>query len=165
MPASKNLHKCRSRDLSWPPQLVSICLELPAGTRRRPMNFKGHPERPRGGRQFSITRDCATVAVELSPRSAAAISDVESNFVDARRMLLSELLDIVRVREGNSDQPTAAVVQTFEHKYGLGEKPSGVRFRVLDLPRLDTARRAVSLPSGLRPEVVVHPDSNDIAGC
>ena len=80
-------------------------------------------------------------------------------------MLLSELLDIVRVREGNSDQPTAAVVQTFEHKYGLREKPSGVRFRVLDLPPLDTARRAVSPPSGLRPEVIVHADSNDVAGC
>jgi hypothetical protein len=46
---------------------------------------------------------------------------VESNFVDARRMLFSELLDIVRVREGNGDQPTAAVVQTFEYKYGLRE--------------------------------------------
>jgi hypothetical protein len=52
----------------------------------------------------------------------------------ARRTLFSELLDIARVREGNSDQPPAAVVQTFEQKYGLREKSPGVRFRVLNLP-------------------------------
>jgi hypothetical protein len=48
-----------------------------------------------------------------------AFAAVKSNFVEARRTLFSELLDIVLVREGNSDQPPAAVVQTFEQKYGL----------------------------------------------
>ena len=42
------------------------------------------------------------------------------------------------------DQPPAAVVQTFEQKYGLREKPPGVRFRVLDLPPLDTAQGSVA---------------------
>jgi hypothetical protein len=57
------------------------------------MNFKGHPERPRGGRQFS---------------------------------------DIVRVREGNSYQPLAAVVQTVE-QYGLRKGSRSSDSRLLDL--------------------------------
>jgi hypothetical protein len=103
----------------------------------------------------------------LSSRHAQArrYPGEESNFVEARSTLFSELLDIVRVREGNSDQPPAAVVQTFEQKYGLREKPPGVRFRGLDLRPRSILRRAVWLRSGLRPEVVVQPDSNDIAPC
>jgi hypothetical protein len=58
------------------------------------MNFKGHPERHRGGRQFS---------------------------------------DIVRVREGNSYQPLAAVVQTVEQKYGLRKGSRSSDSGLLDL--------------------------------
>jgi hypothetical protein len=81
----------------------------------------------------------------------------------ARRTLFSGLLDIVRVREGNSDQPPAAVVQTVEQKYGMRKGGRSSDSGLLDLPPGLTLRTAVSPPSGLRPEVVVHRDSNDIA--
>lgn len=48
-----------------------------------------------------------------------AFAAVKSNFVEVRRTLFFELLDIVLVREGNSDQPPAAVVRPSSRKYGL----------------------------------------------
>jgi hypothetical protein len=56
------------------------------------------------------------------------IPGVDTKFVEARRPLFSELLDIVL--EGN-DQPSG-VTPSFELKYGLREKPAMVRFRILD---------------------------------
>jgi hypothetical protein len=104
--------------------------------------FKRHPERLRGGRQFSITRDCASHGDWVAP--ARRYPSVESNFVEARTTLFSELLDIVLVREGNSDQPPAAVVQTFEQKYGLRKNGLRKSGRSSDSGFLD-------LPSGLIP--------------
>jgi hypothetical protein len=75
--------------------------------------------------------------------------------------LFSELLDI-GCAKATAISRAPAVVQTFEQKYGLGKSR-----RAFDSGRStcrhSILRRAVSPPSGLRPEVVVHPDSNDIA--
>lgn len=57
------------------------------------------------------------------------IPGVDTKFVEARRQLFSELLDIVLERAEN---PPSSVAQTFEQKYGLRAKPQTVRFRVLD---------------------------------
>ncbi|MBO0750468.1 MAG: hypothetical protein J2P53_00030 [Bradyrhizobiaceae bacterium] len=62
----------------------------------------------------------------------ADIPGVDTKFVEARRALFSELLDIVLERQPAGDQPLAAVPLSFEQKYGLREKPPLVRFRVLD---------------------------------
>jgi hypothetical protein len=56
------------------------------------------------------------------------IAGVDTKFVEARRMLFSELLDIVLER--NDGPPSGAA--TFEQKYGLRAKPPIIRFRALD---------------------------------
>jgi hypothetical protein len=76
------------------------------------------------------------------------IAGVDTKFIEARKALLSELLDIVlpppnpppqageaRVGgagEGREGAPPAASPQTFEQRYGLRAKPPVIRFRVLD---------------------------------
>ncbi len=58
------------------------------------------------------------------------IPGVDTKFVEGRKALFSELLDIVLER---NDGPLAeAVTQTFEPRYGLRTKPPVIRFRVLD---------------------------------
>src|SRR5215472_5144691 len=59
------------------------------------------------------------------------IPGVDTKFVEGRRALFSELLDIVLERH-DDPLPGAAAVQTFEQKYGLRTKPPIIRFRVLD---------------------------------
>jgi hypothetical protein len=58
------------------------------------------------------------------------IPGVDTKFIEARKALLSELLDTVLER--HDDQPTGAVAQTFEQRYGLRGKQPVIRFRVLD---------------------------------
>jgi hypothetical protein len=57
------------------------------------------------------------------------IPGVDTKFIEARKPLLSELLDTVLERR---DEPTGAAAQTFEQRYGLRSKPPVVRFRMLD---------------------------------
>jgi hypothetical protein len=56
------------------------------------------------------------------------IPGVDTKFVEGRKALFSELLDIVLER----NPPAEAVAETFEQRYGLRTKPPVVRFRVLD---------------------------------
>jgi hypothetical protein len=58
------------------------------------------------------------------------IPGVDTKFIEARKALLSELLDMVLQRY--DDRPTGAAAQTFEQRYGLRSKLPVVRFRVLD---------------------------------
>src|SRR5712671_3392361 len=58
------------------------------------------------------------------------IPGVDTKFVEGRRALFSELLDIVLER--HDGPPSATVAQTFEQKCGLRTKPQVIRFRVLD---------------------------------
>jgi hypothetical protein len=62
------------------------------------------------------------------------IPGVDTKFVEARKPLFSQLLDIVLERNGRPP----GVTLSFERKYGLREKPPMVRFRTLD-PRLAIA--------------------------
>lgn len=55
------------------------------------------------------------------------IAGVDTKFIETRKPLLAELLDIVLTP---ADQPPGA--RWFEHRYGLATKPQQVRFRVLD---------------------------------
>lgn len=57
------------------------------------------------------------------------IFGVDTKFIEARKPLLAELLDIVL------SQPVEAGQRSFEQRYGLLSKPPQVRFRILD-PRL-----------------------------
>jgi hypothetical protein len=67
------------------------------------------------------------------------IAGVDTKFIEARKALLSDLLDIVlpppcappQAEEGREALARAAA-QTFEQKYGLRAKPTIIRFRVLD---------------------------------
>ena len=60
------------------------------------------------------------------------IGGVDTKFIEGRKPLLAELLDIV-LPAGALDQ--SAGLRNFEPRYGLASKPSQVRFRILD-PRL-----------------------------
>jgi hypothetical protein len=57
------------------------------------------------------------------------IPGVDTKFIEARKPLLSELLDTVLERH---NEPTGAAAQTFEQRYGLRSKLPVVRFRMLD---------------------------------
>jgi hypothetical protein len=58
------------------------------------------------------------------------IPGVDTKFVEARKPLFSELLDIVLERSG--DPPAGDAAPSFEQKYGLRSKPPMIRFRALD---------------------------------
>jgi len=58
------------------------------------------------------------------------IEGVDTKFVETRKALLSELLELVLERAHNSQSNGAT--QTFEERYGLRSKPPTIRFRVLD---------------------------------
>lgn len=58
------------------------------------------------------------------------IPGVDTKFVEGRKALFFELLDIVLERHGGP--PAGAAAQTFEQRYGLRSKPPVIRFRVLD---------------------------------
>jgi len=58
------------------------------------------------------------------------IAGVDTKFVEARRPLLSELLDIVLER--NADPVPGTATPSFEQRYGLRTKPPVIRFRILD---------------------------------
>src|ERR1039457_3468233 len=60
------------------------------------------------------------------------IAGVDTKFIEARKPLLAELLDIVLPPEAID---VTAGQRSFEQRYGLASKPSQVRFRILD-PRL-----------------------------
>ena len=60
------------------------------------------------------------------------IAGVDTKFIEGRKPLLAELLDIVLPPEALD---TDAGLRNFEQRYGLASKPSQVRFRILD-PRL-----------------------------
>lgn len=62
------------------------------------------------------------------------IVGVDSKFIEARKPLLAELLDLVLPDDAIDAQATSGARQ-FEARYGLLSKPQLVRFRVLD-PRL-----------------------------
>jgi hypothetical protein len=89
-----------------------------------------------------------------------AFAAVKSNFVEARRTLFSEPLTCAGARR---QQQSAArrCHQTFGQKYGLRKS---ARLSDSFWHHDGTAHGSVAA-SGLRPEVVVYPDSNDIACC
>jgi hypothetical protein len=61
------------------------------------------------------------------------IGGVDTKFIEGRKVLLAELLDLVLPPEALD--AAAAGQRNFEQRYGLASKPSQVRFRILD-PRL-----------------------------
>jgi hypothetical protein len=63
------------------------------------------------------------------------VAGVHTKFIETRKGLLAELLDIVLPAE--AIEPSATGARGFEARYGLRAKPSLVRFRILD------ARRAI----------------------
>jgi hypothetical protein len=58
------------------------------------------------------------------------IAGVDTKFIEGRKVLLAELLDIVLPAEARG--ATAVGPRNFEQRYGLASKPSQIRFRILD---------------------------------
>jgi hypothetical protein len=58
------------------------------------------------------------------------IAGVDTKFIEGRRALLAELLDIVL--PADAFDATAVGSRNFEQRYGLAVKPSQIRFRILD---------------------------------
>ncbi len=83
------------------------------------------------------------------------IAGVDTKFIEARKALLSELLDIVlpppcppqQAGEGREGAPTAAAAQSFEQRYGLRAKPPVIRFRVLDNRMAITGLTDLTIPA------------------
>jgi hypothetical protein len=76
------------------------------------------------------------------------IPGVDTKFVEARKPLFSELLDIVLERNAPDNDLPPVAAQTFEQKYGLRAKPPIIRFRALD-GRLAVAGLAdLAIPAG-----------------
>ena len=58
------------------------------------------------------------------------IAGVDTKFVESRKGLFAELLDIVLARPSNP--PPGTIAQAFEQRYGLKGKTPTIRFRILD---------------------------------
>jgi hypothetical protein len=73
-----------------------------------------------------------------------AVPGVHTKFLESRKRLLSELLDLVLPADAIDPQVSGA--QAFEQRYGLVAKPALVRFRVLDRRLLLHGLADVSTP-------------------
>ncbi len=82
------------------------------------------------------------------------IAQIDTKFIESRRGLLSELLDIVLAREPSRSAP--GVASTFEARYGLRSKPALVRFRLLDRQSTFAGLSDISTPA----EAFAHLDLN-----
>lgn len=58
------------------------------------------------------------------------IEGIDTKFIETRRGILSELLEVVLPQGPDRNQPEGA--QRFEHRFGLRTKPVLIRFRLLD---------------------------------
>lgn len=58
------------------------------------------------------------------------IAGVDTKFIEGRRGLLAELLDVVQQTQGDEQFPRGT--RTFEERFGLRNKPPLIRFRILD---------------------------------
>lgn len=58
------------------------------------------------------------------------IAGIDTKFVEGRRGLLAELLDVVQQTQGAEQLPGGT--RTFEQRFGLRNKPPLIRFRILD---------------------------------
>jgi hypothetical protein len=58
------------------------------------------------------------------------IAGIDSKFIEGRRGLLAELLDVVQSPQ--MDEPPLSGTRSFEQRFGLRNKPPLIRFRVLD---------------------------------
>jgi hypothetical protein len=58
------------------------------------------------------------------------VAGVDTKFIDARKRLLAELLDLVLLQD--AVDPNASGLKGFEARYGLLTKPNLIRFRILD---------------------------------
>ena len=64
------------------------------------------------------------------------VPGVQTKFIEARKVLLAELLDVVLPADAIEHSANGA--QKFEARYGLAERPAQIRFRLLD-PRMAIA--------------------------
>ncbi|KWE72233.1 hypothetical protein WL77_09190 [Burkholderia ubonensis] len=80
----------------------------------------------------------------------AEIADVDTKFIEARRGVLAQWLDLVLPSEAIDSSRTG--VAQFAARYGFREKPPRIRFRVLD-------ERLAVLPGMGRPDIALDADS------
>jgi hypothetical protein len=73
------------------------------------------------------------------------VAGVHTKFLETRRRLLTELLDLVL--PGQAIDPQAVGAQAFERRFGLLGKPDLIRFRVLDKRLLVHGLQDVSTPA------------------
>ena len=95
------------------------------------------------------------------------VAGVHTKFIEARKGLLAELLDIVLPPE--AIEPSAAGARGFEARYGLRAKPSLVRFRILDERHAIAGLTDLTVPAeqfaGLSPSIArVFVVENEITG-
>ncbi len=95
------------------------------------------------------------------------IAGIDTKFIESRRGLLSELLDIVSPRGPDGPEPVGAL--TFEARHGLRGKPAMVRFRLLNGQPAFAGLSDISTPSDdfarmeLNPRIVFITE-NDVNG-
>jgi len=95
------------------------------------------------------------------------VAGVHTKFIEARKGLLAELLDIVLPAE--AIEPSAAGARGFEARYGLRAKPTLVRFRILDARHAIAGLTDLMVPAehfaGLSPSIArVLVVENEITG-
>ena len=73
------------------------------------------------------------------------VASVHTKFIEARKGLLAELLDIVLPAE--AIEPSAAGARGFEARFGLRAKPSLVRFRILDARHAIAGLTDITVPA------------------
>jgi len=106
---------------------LGACAELGAWIGKRPMTMLEH-----GDEWEKIL--AVLVWFRANPRPGIYlrqldIAGVDTKFIEARKPLFTELLDVVLC---SSDAVDASAKSSFEGRFGLLSKPSLVRFRILD---------------------------------
>ena len=105
---------------------LAVCPELRAWTVRKPMSLLENGEdweRILAVLVWFRAHPCPAVYLRQLD-----ITGVDTKFIETRKALLTELLDLVLP----SEAVDAASTRHFEGRYGLLSKPSLIRFRILD---------------------------------
>src|ERR1700722_17895750 len=82
---------------------------------------------------------------ERSDLRQVEIAGVDTKFVEDRKGLFLELLEVIRVLESSNEQPET--VRTFEQRFGLRQKAPLIRFRFLDESLLVQGLSDLAVPS------------------
>ncbi len=110
-------------------EIIAVCPQLIPWLRKRPLKVLEHQDEwPRLLAIISFLEQTPRPGIYLRQLD---IAGVDTKFIEKRRRLLSELLDMALPPENINHKARGAA--NFEERYGFTAKPVQIRFRILDV--------------------------------